>query len=296
MKYFIIFALEQTLSILTPSALVCIGHYPMICILLKSLKEVIDKDRYEIHILVRQEYESLFRREMKRWFPFDVLHLFPVRTECSVRGLWEWVTRHRDPERPRVATEDLEQVFVMQSDFPLFSSDTLRSFLFQVSQLPSPFAVLAVKKTPLHEGRGLWNVVFCPHDSNKICRIEKMPCDLWGFLPLMVIPMSRLHDGLVALHQHHKAGVATWSTMSYTDIVEMLEEKPWLVAVQGYLVDMDTIRVITAEDKNFAEHKFLEKQYAEWLLQTYSLWTECKKMDERLGLLEKRLEEERATR
>jgi len=176
MKYFVILAVQQTLSILIPSALVCIGHFPMICILIKSLREVIEKDDNEIHILVRQEYESLFKKELKRWFPFDTLHIFAVSSESSANGLMEWITQHLDKQKNLS-----DEVYVLQSDFPLLSSDTLRYCMrYTATHSERPFAMLAVNKTLANENRGLLNVVICPH-SNKIDWIQKIPCEKWGF-------------------------------------------------------------------------------------------------------------------
>lgn len=100
-----------------------------------------------------------------------------------------------------------------------------------------------------------------------------------GVLPFSIFPVSLLYEGLPLI-----------VGQSYTDIVRVLEEKPVLIPIQSYVTDLDTIQVISSEDKNFAEHKFLEKQYADWLLRTYSLWTECKKLDQRIDQLEKKLE------
>jgi hypothetical protein len=72
-------------------------------------------------------------------------------------------------------------------------------------------------------------------------------------------------------------------------MVALLEEKPLFVRIASFPAELDSIQIRTTGDKTFAEHKFMERQHADYLTQCYCIWKECKTMDERLFKIEQQL-------
>lgn len=258
MKYFVVMAIcsSLSLSLLIPTPLVPLGHHPMICILIKSILEC--ENDGTVVIIVKQDYETMFEREMKRWFPDKSIIILGTVSSSSSQALFSFVEKF----------PSVDVCYVTQSDFPLITQDAIEQFMHQTSNIP--FAVMGINKTRWNKDRNLYNMEL---DSDRVTMIEKKPFESIGFLPFIKCPLIILKKHLL-------------STENYFEVIHECEKKPFLVKIHSCAIEIDSISVVSASDKTFAEHKYLEKEHAMYLTQCYSIWNCYKQLDERITRLE----------
>lgn len=248
----------QESSLLIPKSLVPLGHHPMVCILVETLLEI---ENVEVHLLVSSVHETLFGREMKRWFPRHEIHVFGSEGVTTSESLFAFLQKNKEWENDHPC-------HIVQSNFPLLSRSALEHFLHVSTSSPS--AVLGVNKTRWNEDRVLRNVVV---QEGYVTAIEDSSFNQVGFLAC-----SKFSTG--TLRQHLP------TTKKYHEIISRVEEKPFLVKLQSYPIELDSIGIRTSGDKTFAEHKFMEKEHADFLTQCYCIWKECRSMEARIVKLE----------
>lgn len=256
MKHFIVLAGGATLLI--PQALVPLGHHPMVCILLKTLLEF---DNVLIHLVVSCPHETMFQREMRRWFPNHEIDVFGSHGSTTSESLLDFFIAKKWP-----ADHD---VFIVQSNFPLLSRAAVEHFLHFSARAPT--AVLGVNRSRWNEDRALRNLVV--GDDGAVVAIEEGNFTHSGFLACSKFTVAILQDHLPGCQD-------------YYEVVARCPEKPLLVKLQSYPIELDSIAIRTTGDKTFAEHKFMEKEHADYLSQCYCIWKECKNMEERIQKLE----------
>jgi len=247
-------------SLLIPHSLIPLGHHPMVCILIKTL---LQWDNVHVHVLVSDSHETLFRREMRRWFPEKPVHVFASTGQTTSQSILEFL-------KEKTWAPD-HAIHIVQSNLPLLSKHALEHFMHVSAPLTS--AVLGVNKTKWNEDRTLRNLVVL---DGVVTSIEKSNFTHLGFLACCKFPVSLLLE-----HLPH--------CQDYYEMVERCEEKPWLVELKSYPIELDSITVRTAGDKTYAEHKFMEKEHADYLSQCYCIWKECRSMQARIEKLEERL-------
>ena len=251
----------QDSSLLMPQALVPLGHHPMICILLKTILGL--DQEIKVHIIASLSHKGLFEKEMKRWFPLDRVEIFGSTGSTTSSSLVQFLSKQDwTPE---------QSFYVLQSNAPFLSHATLEHFLHVSADVPS--AVLGISKTKWNEDRGLHPMVV------REGRVETIGQGVWtemGFLGA-----SKFSMGM--------ASTSLFSCSKYHDMVALLEEKPLFVRIASFPAELDSIQIRTTGDKTFAEHKFMERQHADYLTQCYCIWKECKTMDERLFKIEQQL-------
>jgi hypothetical protein len=234
----------------------------MVCILVETLLEI---ENVEVHLLVSSLHETLFRREMKRWFPRHDIHVWGSDGVTTSESLFAFLQENKE-------WEDDHPCHIVQSNFPLLSRSALEHFLHVSSHSPS--AVLGVNKTRWNEDRVLKNLVV--DNTGYVTAIEESSFAQVGFLACSKFPAGILRQ--------HLPG-----TKKYYEMIPLCQEKPFLVKLQSYPIELDSIGIRTAGDKTFAEHKFMEKQHADFLTQCYCIWKECRSMEARIQELEKQL-------
>ena len=250
----------QESSLLIPHALIPLGHHPMICILLKTILSL-DQDT-TIHVIASLPHQALLEREMKRWFPTEPIEVFGSTGSTPSESLVQFLSAKKwDPEA---------SCHVLQSNAPLVSHATLDHFLRASTKASS--AVAGIPKTKWNEDRGLHNLVV-GDDGDCVHAIEKTPFTDVGFLSVAKYPAGVLLE--------HLPGCA-----SYHEVVARLEKKPLLVRVPSFPVELDSLQIRSPADKTFVEHKFMEKQHADYLTQCYCIWKECRNMEARIQALE----------
>lgn len=252
--------LQERASLLIPQALVPLGHHPMVCILVKTLLEV---NNVSIHLVVSSPHDTIFKREMRRWFPTSDIEVFGSMGSTTSESLLEFLIAKEWP--------DDTTVVVLQSNFPLLSRGALEHFLHFSEGASS--AVLGVNRSKWNEDRALRNLVV---EDGRVVSVEKSNFTQLGFLACSQFSTGDL--------RRHLPGCE-----DYYEIVAKCEEKPVLVRLHSYPVELDSISIRTTGDKTFAEHKFMEKQHADYLSQCYCIWRECRNLEERIQKLETQL-------
>jgi len=255
----------QDSSLLMPQALLPLGHHPMVCILIKTLL-ALDHANIHVHVIASKTHQILFQREMRRWFPSDQVHVVGTLGSTTAESLLEFLD-HRQ-------WADDVSCFVLQSNCPLLSGASLEHFIHVSSHSPS--AVLGMNKTKWNEDRALHNVRLSEQEKDRVVRIDHANFEHVGFLGCTKCT--------VGLLRNHLPGCSR-----YFEMLEHMEEKPLLVKVSSFPVELDSIQIRSTGDKTFAEHKFMEKQHADYLSQCYCIWKECKQMEERLQTIERQL-------
>jgi len=250
----------QESSLLIPHALVPLGHHPMICILVKTILSL-DQD-ITIHVIASLPHQALFEREMKRWYPSAVIEVFGATGSTPSASLHQFLfAKQWDPE---------VSCYILQSNAPLLSLGTLDHFL-RVSAKASS-AVAGIPRTKWNEDRGLHHLVI-NEEEGRVLAIEKTPFTDVGFLSVAKFPTRLLLEHLPVCASYH-------------EMVARLEEKPVLVRVPSFPVELDSLQIRSPADKTFVEHKFMEKQHADYLTQCYCIWKECRNLEARIEALE----------
>jgi hypothetical protein len=264
-NHFVVFAYDGHFNFnRLPPALVPLGHHPIICILLKTILDC-DKECV-ITLLVQTEHGQLFENEMKRWFPQqDNIQIFGITCGSSASILLQYVRSIPD-------TDD-DPVILLNTLFPLLCQSTLEHFLAQSQE--TNFSVLCVNKSRWNISR---NLIIADIKKDRVHRLSKKNDDEktdrgFYFISCMKASKNMLRETLVRVDD-------------YWEIVNQSTTKAFFVSIQSYSIELDSISIDTAADKIYAEHKFVEKQHADYLSHCYCLWNTYKNIDARIEKLE----------
>jgi len=263
-NHFVVFAYDGHFNFnRLPPALVPLGHHPIICILLKTIVDC--EKECVITLLVQREHVQLFENEMKRWFPQqENIHIFGTTCGSSASILLEYIQ----------STSDTDDTFILLNTlFPLLCQSTLEHFLAQSQE--TNFSLLCVNKSRWNIAR---NLIIADIKKDKVHRLYKKNDDEKterGFYFISCTKASKqiLQEILPTVDE-------------YWEIVNQSTTKALFVTIQSYPVELDSISIDTASDKIYAEHKFVEKQHADYLSHCYCLWNTCKNIDARIEKLE----------
>lgn len=243
------------------------GHNPMICILLTTLCSIQIHEEYSIHLLVRKDQEESFQKTIGMWFPEQTIHIHGCSHDFSSDALRDFFSKKAKTWEQETAC------VVFPSHHILLSRMTIEHFVAYASS--RDFATVGIKKSKWNQERHLYNL-YVNSVSLRVEEINNEPFDKVGWIPLQW--------GKKYLWEQYLP-----FTQRVRDIVAILpiEKKPLLYLLHSFPLETDSLCIHNEDDKVLASHKFLEKHHADYLNQCYFIWSECKRLEERIDVLDK---------
>lgn len=243
------------------------GYTPMVCILLQSIFHSHFCLDYSVHLIVNHDQVTLFEKTVRMWFPDENVETFgSYDTVSSSQAVLHFLSQKKE-------WHDTTPIVLLVCSHPMMSQTTLEHFVSYCTG--KQFVTTAIHKTKWNQERHLYNICLDEHDSLRVNDIEKNVFTDIGWVPL-------IHARKHFWEQYLK------TTVTIREVVSMVpdSEKPILYYIHSFPLETDSLCIKTIDDKILGSHKFLEKHHVDFLNQCYYIWSECKKLEERIKTLE----------
>jgi choline kinase len=242
-------------------SLIPLGHSPMICILIDTIKDLNNID--DIYILIYEKYLAQFKKEINRWFlNRHNIHIIP----------------QKDPEGTILSMKQFldlnicknENLLIFYSNTPLLSKSTVDDFIHNCSLNTEKGCVLVSKLKNRPEYDKLYvkdemiiNEIDELHEYS-ICNLIYLPKRLFIY-----------------------ASTDFKNDCNFLDLIKSSSYQDFNVyIINPYIANKECIIIKKIEDKNFAEEVYTEYRNTLFIHQCYGLWKKCDYFENRLKWIE----------
>jgi hypothetical protein len=247
------------------------GYTPMVCVLLQSLFHSHFCLEYSVHLLVNHDQVLLFEKTVRMWFPNEKVEIFGTHdVDSSSQAVLTFLGQKTD-------WEDTTSCTLLVCSHPMISQTTLEHFVSYCTG--KQFVTTAIHKTKWNQERHLYNISVAENDSLRMTDIENNLFADIGWVPLIHAPKH--------FWEHYLK-----MTVNIREVVTVVpqSDKPIIYYIHSFPLETDSLCIKTIDDKILGSHKFLEKHHVDFLNQCYFIWSECKKLEERIQTLESLIE------